>query len=171
MKDVFISYSSKDIAHAEMIKNILEQNRISAWMAPNDIPTGSNYSKEIPIAIGECKVFIVILSKNAQQSDWVWRELDTAINKGKKIMPVMLENFILNDEFNFLLTGAQRYMAYQKKAKSLEDLVKEVQLTIGLKETETQEESKTQTDTETQTEAKVKTKFQVNRWIKSVLET
>ena len=123
MKEVFISYSTVDAAQAETVRNVLEKNGLSCWMAPRDIPGGSNYTKEIPIAIRNCKVFVLILSKNAQGSHWVLKELDSAVNCGKVILPFMLEDCILNDEFNFLLTGAQRYAAYQKKAEAMETLI------------------------------------------------
>lgn len=126
MKEVFISYSTKDVVQAETVREVLEKNSISCWMAPRDIPGGSNYTKEIPNAIRGCKIFVLILSENAQGSPWVLRELDSAVNSGKVILPFMLEDCDLNDEFNFLLTGAQRYAAYQRKAEVLEKLVSRI---------------------------------------------
>ena len=123
MKEIFISYSTIDTTQAETVRNVLEKNGISCWMAPRDIPGGSNYTKEIPIAIRNCKIFVLILSKNAQSSHWVLKELDSAVNCGKVILPFMLEDCLLNDEFNFLLTGAQRYAAYQKKAEVMENFI------------------------------------------------
>lgn len=123
MHTVFISYSTKDTQQAETVRNVLEYNAIPCWMAPRDIPGGSNYTKEIPIAIRDCQVFVLILSTNSQNSHWVLKELDSAVNAGKVILPFMLEECQLSDEFNFLLTGAQRYSAYQKKAEALEALI------------------------------------------------
>ena len=57
-KDVFISYSSKDFDKVNSVKNILEINGISCWMAPQCIPPGSSYAKEIPMAIKNCKVYL-----------------------------------------------------------------------------------------------------------------
>ena len=131
MHDVFISYSSKEITKAEQVRRVLEKNGISCWMAPADIPGGSNYTKEIPIAIRGCQVFVLMLSANAQSSHWVLKELDAAVNHGKVILPFMLEDCELNDEFNFLLSGAQRYSAYQRSADVLEKLVKRVKAIIG----------------------------------------
>ena len=111
MHTVFISYSTKDTAQAETVRNVLESNAIPCWMAPRDIPGGSNYTKEIPIAIRGCQVFVLILSENSQNSHWVLKELDAAVNAGKVILPFMLEDCQLNGECNFLLTGAQRYSA------------------------------------------------------------
>lgn len=132
MKEVFISYSSIDYASAQTVRNVLEKNGLSCWMAPEDIPGGSNYTKEIPIAIRNCSVFVLILSKNAQNSTWVLKELDSAVNCGKVILPFMIENCSLNDEFNFLLTGAQRYSAYQKTAEAMETLVARIRSIIGM---------------------------------------
>ena len=131
MKKVFISYSSIDVATAETVRNVLEKNGIFCWMAPRDIPGGSNYTKEIPVAIKNCEVFVLILSKNAQSSQWVLKELDSAVNCGKVILPFMLEDCILNDEFNFLLTGAQRYAAYQKTAEAMEKLIARIRGILG----------------------------------------
>ena len=140
MHTVFISYSTKDTAQAETVRNVLESNAIPCWMAPRDIPGGSNYTKEIPIAIRGCQVFVLILSENSQNSHWVLKELDAAVNAGKVILPFMLEDCQLNDEFNFLLTGAQRYSAYQKKAEALEALIGRIRaITDGTVATPAQE--------------------------------
>ena len=42
MKEVFISYSTVDAVQAETVRNVLEKNGLSCWMAPRDIPGGSN---------------------------------------------------------------------------------------------------------------------------------
>ena len=126
MKEVFISYSSADLAQADTLRSVLEKKELSCWMAPRDIPGGSNYTKEIPIAIRNCKVFVLVLSESAQSSQWVLKELDSAVNCGKVILPFMLEDCNLNDEFNFLLTGAQRYSAYQKKAEAMQTLISRI---------------------------------------------
>lgn len=132
MRQVFISYSTKDQVQAEAVRNIIEQNGISCWMAPRDIPGGSNYTKEIPIAIRGCQAFVLMLSENAQNSHWVLKELDSAVNAGKTILPFQLEDITLNDEFNFLLTGAQRYDAYQKKAEALQNLVQRIKAIVEM---------------------------------------
>ena len=133
MHDVFISYKAEEAAEAENVRCILEKNRISCWMAPDNIPSGSNYTKEIPVAIGECCVFLLMLSEKSQKSPWVRRELDTAVNRGKTIIPFEIEACRLNDEFDFLLNGVQRCAAYQKKAEVMEQLVNRIYAITGKK--------------------------------------
>ena len=126
-KDVFISFSSHDYDEALVIKGVLETNGITCWMAPESIPAGSDYTKEIPAAINSCRVFLLILSDNAQRSKWVPLELDRAYNTGKIILPFVIKNCALTDDFNFLLARTQRIDAYLKKSEALEMLVEEIQ--------------------------------------------
>lgn len=108
-KDVFISYSSKDREWAEQICHVLELNHISYWIAPECIPGGSNYTTEIPLAIQSCCVFFILLTDHSVQSPWVKKELDTAINEKKLILPLLLQGTEMPSDFVFLLNGVQFY--------------------------------------------------------------
>ena len=131
MQDVFISYSSKNQSDADFIKRALESNGISCWMAPGSIPSGSNYAKEIPNAIRNCRVFVLILSQSAQLSVWVPKELDLAVNEGKTVVPFMIEDCQILDEFNFYLIGAQRLHAYYERAEAIAQLVQRIGTVIS----------------------------------------
>lgn len=130
MNDVFISYKAEEIEEANWVKSILESNGISCWMAPASIPGGSNYAVEIPKAIRQSKVFVLILSARAQSSQWVSRELDLAINERKVVLPFMLENCALKDEFGFYLANVQRYTAYENRDIAIEKMLKEIKFLI-----------------------------------------
>ncbi len=83
-KYVFISYSSAEYSEAKLVRDVLTENGIQCWMAPDSIPIGSSYAMEIGIAIENCEMFLLILSQKSQESAWVEKELDSAIN-GHKI--------------------------------------------------------------------------------------
>ena len=134
--DIFISYKSDDFEVASWLRSVLETNGISCWMAPADIPGGSNYAREIPNAIEQCKVLVVVISSRTQESIWVPKELDTAINKGKTIMPFMVDNISLKDDFNFYLSNVQRYSAYESKTSAVEKMISEIRAILD-KDTET----------------------------------
>lgn len=129
-KDVFLSYKAEEFDDANWVKATLENNGISCWMAPMSIPGGSSYAAEIPQAIRQCKAFVLILSEKSQESKWVPRELDQAINENKTVMPFMLENCALKDDFNFYLTNVQRYTAYENKSKAIEKMIREIRAII-----------------------------------------
>ncbi len=132
IKQVFISYKSEEFDDANWVKSVLEKNGISCWMAPMSIRGGSNYASEIPQAIKNCTVFVLILSKNAQKSKWVPKELDQAINENKIVMPFAIDDCALQDDFNFYLTNVQRYNAYQNKLKAIEKMLSEIKAILGV---------------------------------------
>ena len=134
MKDVFISYKAEEFDEANWVKSVLENNGISCWMAPSCIPGGSSYAVEIPHAIRSAKVLVLILSEKAQASPWVSREIDLALNEGKIVLPFMLENCALKDDFNFYLTNVQRYAAYENKAAAMEKMIREIKAIVGANE-------------------------------------
>lgn len=142
MNDVFISYKAEEFEEANWVKQTLENNGISCWMAPMSISGGSSYAVEIPQAIRSCKVFVLILSKKAQLSKWVPRELDQAINENKTIMPFMLENCALKDDFNFYLTNVQRYAAYESKSTAIEKMINEIRAILGIEQCQVNNEVK-----------------------------
>lgn len=119
---VFISYSSLEQRTAEEIKQKLESCRISCWMAPKSIPPGSDYGTEIPKAIKKCKIFLLILSENSQNSKWVPKELDMAIKHDLKVIPFQIDNSAINDRFEFSLINCQRIIAYKRKKEAFKDL-------------------------------------------------
>jgi len=131
---VFISYKSDEFATADWVRQTLEDHGISCWMAPACIPGGSNYAREIPQAIRACRVFVLILSAKSQTSQWVPKEVDQAINMQKTIMPFMLENCELRDDFNFYLSNVQRYAAYENKMRAMDQMIREIRAILDADE-------------------------------------
>ena len=124
--DVFISYKAEDYEAASFVRSELEANGLSCWMAPESLPGGSSYAKEIPKAIRGCRVLVAVLSRKTMGSIWVPKELDQALNAGKRIIPLMLEDFQLESDFDFYLTAVQRYPFYKNKNKAITDLINDI---------------------------------------------
>ena len=131
-KYVFISYKVEEYDAAKAVKDHLEENLIPCWMAPMSIKGGMSYAQEIPPAIKNCGVFLLILSEKAQESKWVPREVDQAINNEKLVMPYMLENCPLRDDFSFYLTNVQRYEAFRDPEETLDRMTRDIQSALGI---------------------------------------
>lgn len=121
-KTVFISYSSKDFLYVKGIVEILKELGVSYWKAPEMIPAGSNYAKEIPAAIKNCDMFLLVVSQFSQNSIWVEKELDCAITHHKQILPVKLDKEPLNDMFRFYLNNVQIISYDEERQKLMEFL-------------------------------------------------
>lgn len=121
-KSVFISYSSLDSFYVEKLARMLEKMEISYWKAPDMIPAGSNYAKEIPQAIQNCRVFILMLSESSQKSIWVEKEIDSAIYYRKRIIPFQIDDAPLNDMFRFYLNNVQTISYAKGRREAIEAL-------------------------------------------------
>ncbi|MBE6661618.1 MAG: toll/interleukin-1 receptor domain-containing protein [Ruminococcaceae bacterium] len=109
----FISYSTKNQPDADALKQLFNKKGIRTWMAPGDIPVGSKYAQVINHAIKECDCFVLLLTDAAQNSPWVAKEVERAVNYGKTILPIKLEDLVLNEEFEFYISTDQ-IVAVQK---------------------------------------------------------
>lgn len=90
--DVFISYSTHDNAIADAACAALESAKIRCWIAPRDILPGENWSASIVDALDGCKVVLLVLSSNSNQSRQVANEIERAVSKGAAILPLRIEN-------------------------------------------------------------------------------
>jgi len=109
----FISYSSKNQVSADAMRTLLKKHNIDTWMAPYDIPAGSSYMGEINRAVAGCACLVLMLSEAAQNSQWVMKEVERAVTYKKPLIPVQIEDIILNDDFGFVL-GSCHVVAVRK---------------------------------------------------------
>jgi hypothetical protein len=91
IRDVFISYSSKDHQVADMLCATLEANRIRCWIAPRDLVPGSDWSESIIAAIVHCRVMVLVLSAGSNHSIHVKREVERAAFHRKIVIPIRTE--------------------------------------------------------------------------------
>lgn len=129
----FISYCTKNQESAEAMRQILINNNIDTWMAPYNIPAGSDYAAVITNAIRECSCFVLLLSEASQGSVAVNSEVELGVLTFKKpIVIVELEQVTLNDAFTFYIHNKQIFpvRVMDEKADSVKEIVKSVRLSI-----------------------------------------
>lgn len=105
-KDIFISYSRKDIAIAREIKKKVEtKTSVSCWMDMEGIESGSQFQDVIISAINETKIVLLLLSENSMESPWVKKEINFAYEKHKKVVPINIDGSQPADWFLFIFAG------------------------------------------------------------------
>lgn len=130
---VFISYSTKNQSYADAMRELLRDYGVRTWMAPGDIPAGSKYAQVISRAVKDCSCLVLILSEEAQNSVWVAKEVERAVNYRKPIIPVQIEDVILNDEFELYISTDQ-VVAVQKidrYSKEIQGLISSIKSFVG----------------------------------------
>jgi len=74
---IFVSHSSKDVTFASKLVDHLNAAGAQAWMDVNDLGAGS-FQQGISKALDECEWFVLVLTQNTLDSQWVRQEVDAA---------------------------------------------------------------------------------------------
>lgn len=105
---VFVSYSSRDRERVLGIVRRIEQAGVSVWIDRDGIPGGANYAEEIPKAIEQAKVLVLMCTRNSLSSQDVRSEigLKWQYHKGG-ILPLLLEAASIPQNLHYYLNQCQ----------------------------------------------------------------
>lgn len=123
MKEVYLSYSSKDKDIAKSVCTYLETHEILCWISDRDILIGEPFAREIIRGIKETNIFVLLYSQNSNISENILNEIDQAYRLGRTIIPFKIENAEMSDELKFYLSRRQWIDASNDYEKELPTLV------------------------------------------------
>lgn len=111
-KDIFVSYSSKDIAIAQAIVNCFESKGLNCWVQYRD--SKGVYASEISKVLEDVRIVLLVLSKNSAVSENVQNEMDMVYKKKKRnpsliIIPFSLEENLDEPCFDTIMYYICRY--------------------------------------------------------------
>lgn len=85
---VFISHSSADRDVAQKVCDMIEARGLKCWIAPRNITPGREYAAEIVDAINDCGALVLVLTENANDSKFVAKEVERAVDRGRPVIPL-----------------------------------------------------------------------------------
>ena len=88
---VFVSHSTEDAELAGQIVDALEASGIDCWIAPRNIPHGSNWENSLIGALDGCRLLLLVFSRHAVTSNFVACEVEEAAKRGISILPIKLD--------------------------------------------------------------------------------
>lgn len=91
-RHTFISYSRVNKEFAVRLAKELRAAGFPIWLDQLDIPAGARWDDEIEKALYECGIFMTILTPASIASENAKDEIGYAIDHGKRILPVLLED-------------------------------------------------------------------------------
>ena len=106
-RDVFISYASQDKPVADAACAALEKAGVSCWIAPRDVTPGEFYAESIVHAIDSTQVIVLVLSKNAADSQHVIREVERASSKRHPVVSLRIDAAPLPAGLEYFLNTSQ----------------------------------------------------------------
>jgi hypothetical protein len=99
---VFISYAREDQTYARKLADALRARGFETWI-DNRIETGDRWWQTIDKAIRASAAFVVVMTPDAEKSDWVEKEIMLALEEGKPIFPLLLSgkrfSILINKQF------------------------------------------------------------------------
>lgn len=107
MTHLFLSYSRKDTDILDKLVDSLKVAGYEVWFDREGIQGGSQWRKQIVMAIDDCAAFLLILSPNSAASDNVRKEIDLAEDKKRPIFPILIEETTIPPEMEYQLAGLQ----------------------------------------------------------------
>ena len=134
--DVFISYSRKD--YVDEHDNVIPGNEVSKimksltdagityWIDKEGIYSGDKFTEKLPIIIKSASVFVYLSTANANKSRYTSKEIATADEYGKYIIPVRIDMTPYSDKVMFRIADVSYIKYAANPAKGREELVKSI---------------------------------------------
>ncbi len=96
-KYIFISYCSSDSDFSQKLVDALEGEGLPFWYDKNELKAGDSLLDKIQLAISKAEYFLIIISPNSINSNWVQTELKSAMSKQiegieRFVIPVMIDH-------------------------------------------------------------------------------
>ncbi len=110
--DVFLSHAKRNRRVAEAICSYFEERGLVCWIAPRDVPGGSDWGHSIIDGLEASRLLVLVLSTHADHSDNVKNEVERAFAKGLDIVSFCLEDLTLSKSLEYFLSRRQRVPAY-----------------------------------------------------------
>ena len=125
---LFFSYSRFDSNFALRLAKDLREAGADIWIDQLDIPAGNHWDSAVEGALSTASYVLVILSPSSTASTNVMDEVSFALESGKKIIPVLLEDCLAP----FRLRRLQRIDFTSDYAVGFNQLVQTLNLTINV---------------------------------------
>lgn len=109
MPVIFISYARKNIDTARIIAQALEKNKIDI-LADWNLPKGEDWQQEIFHNIKTADIFLFLISIYSVASQHCNNEVKYALEKGKKIIPIVIGNETKEDSYKNPLRITKRFL-------------------------------------------------------------
>lgn len=91
MSHIFISYSTKNSEYAYKLADKLRDEGFNVWIDNDKLRSADNWWESIVKALRAADAFIVIMTPEARESEWVQIEIHNANNWEKPAFPLLLD--------------------------------------------------------------------------------
>lgn len=121
-RTLFISHASEDGPAVQRIVDYLEREGITCWIAGRDIPPRAVYAEAITEGVKNASACGVIVSRAANASDAIKRELELASRHKRPFIPIRIEDVEPGPGLDYYLNNVQ-WMEYKRDGEAALDRI------------------------------------------------
>jgi len=103
---IFVSYAHSDKLHVYPIMDFLNKSGFNIWY-DEGISVSENWKQSIVENLNRCSAFLVFITPNIIDSEYVRKEIDYALSRKKPFYSVYLKDTKLPDELEFDIANIQ----------------------------------------------------------------
>ena len=89
------------------MKSYLQSKGIKCWKAPDDILPGEVFASAIMRGISQCKVMVLVFSRESSESQYVLKEIDNATAQNMIVVPFRIEDILPSGAMAFYVSALQ----------------------------------------------------------------
>ena len=115
-KEIFISYARPDEKIAQVGCHALESAGYPCWIASRDLNAGLSSTGQAMQVLRETRTVVLFLSRSADASPIVLREIEFAARQKQPVVTVLLDQTNLNEDLAHLLKTSTRVEAYTENS-------------------------------------------------------
>ena len=101
---VFLSHATEDRDTALQVCAALEPEGIRCWIAPRDVPAGTDYAAAILDGIRTSDLVLLIFSAHADASPYVLREIERAVAYKRPVLALRIDDAALSSSIEYYVT-------------------------------------------------------------------
>lgn len=121
--EIFISYRRADESRAKLLYDRLKEHGVEAWYDAH-VGAGEDWRQATAKALERSKIFVLLFSKAASESEDIAKELAAATFSKKLVVPVRIENIQPSGTFLYELASRNWIDAYRDTDAKLGELAK-----------------------------------------------
>lgn len=87
---IFLSYTTADTIYAHKLRSLLSQRPNLRIFTTETLSAGEDWESKLKDELSQCDIFVVLLSSNSVNSNWVLHELGAAWALNKPIIPIVI---------------------------------------------------------------------------------
>jgi hypothetical protein len=130
---VFVSYAHEDKKFAQRLGNDVYLFGFEVWIDEASLHVGDIWPDEIIDKIGKAVAVLVVGSTEGLNAPWVKKEVDHALDRQKKILPVIYKQTEFPDWFRKLVETVQyKNLSRQRYGPGLLELIDVLNKQVGM---------------------------------------